>query len=320
MLDDKILNFFKSRGDGYVSGEELSEEFGISRTAIWKHMEKFRDQGYEIAASPHLGYRLVCAPDRLTEVELKWQLNTDIIGKKIYSYNEISSTNDIAHKIAVSGEGEGALVLAEYQTEGRGRLGRKWLSPRSKGVYLSVILRPNILPREISIITLFSSLVVAKTIRKEVGLSALIKWPNDVMINNKKVCGILTELNGEADRVNFVIAGIGINVNTKKELLPEGASSLCEEKGKDIDRIGFTKSLLVNLDKYYKAFLAGEMGLILNEYKSLSAVLDRNIKINYHNRSIAGHAVDVDKDGALVVRLDNGFHERVLAGAVTMLR
>ena len=320
MLDDKILSFFKSRGSGYVSGEELSEKFGISRTAIWKHIENLRGQGYEIAASPHLGYRLVSRPDRLTEVELKWQLDTDIIGKKIYSYKETGSTNDIAHKIAASGEKEGALVIAEYQTKGRGRLGRKWVSPRSRGVYLSVVLRPNILPREISIITLFSSLAVAKTIRKDIGLSALIKWPNDILINNKKVCGILTELNGEADKVNYVIAGIGVNVNTKKELLPEGASSLCAERGEDIDRIDFTKSLLVNLDKYYKAFLGGEIDLILNEYKRFSAILDRNVKINYHNRSMTGRAVDVDKDGALVLRMDNGFHERVLAGDVTMLR
>ena len=320
MLDDKILNFFKKRGEGYVSGEELSEAFGISRTAIWKHIEKFREEGYEIAASPHLGYRLVSAPDRLTEIELKWQLNTEVIGRKIYSYKELSSTNDAAYKLALSGETEGAVVIAEYQTKGRGRLGRKWVSPRSKGVYLSVILRPDILPKEGSIITLFTSLSVAKTIRETADLPAFIKWPNDVFVNKHKVSGILIELNGEIDKINFVIVGIGININTKKELLPEGASSLSVEKGGSLSRLEFVKNLFKNLDKYYKDFNRGKIDKIIEEYKLLSAVLDRRVQVDYRNQFISGHAVDVDKEGALILRLDSGFHERVLAGDVVMLR
>ncbi|MBU1062488.1 MAG: biotin--[acetyl-CoA-carboxylase] ligase [Candidatus Omnitrophica bacterium] len=320
MLDDKILHFFKKRGSSYVSGEELSEAFGVSRTAVWKHIEKLRDEGYEIVASPHLGYKLMSVPDRLTSVELGWQLNTEVIGKRIYSYKEIGSTNDIAYSLATQGEKEGSIVIAEYQTKGRGRLGRKWISPRAKGVYFSVILRPDILPKDISVITLISSLSVAKTIRDLTNLAAFIKWPNDVLINKQKVCGILTELNGETDKINFVIVGIGINVNAKKELLPKEATSLSVEKEGLISRLEFVKMLLRNLDVYYKIFNKGRIDQILKEYKRLSAILDRRVRVNYHNSSVSGHAIDVDKEGALILRLDSGFHERVLAGDVVLLR
>lgn len=320
MIDEKILNFFKKSNGGYVSGEELKELLGVSRTAVWKHIENLRDEGYDIAASPHLGYKLISVPDRLTEMELKWQLDTKVIAKKIYCYKEIGSTNDAAYNLAMSGEKEGSVVISEYQTKGRGRLGRKWVSPKGKGVYLSVILRPDISLREISTITLFSSLAVAKTIREKAGLKALIKWPNDIFINGSKVCGILTEMNAELDKINFIIAGIGININTKKELLPEGASSLSAEKGEDVPRVEFVKALLKNLDKYYKIFISGNIDDILKEYKALSAVLDKRVEINYHNKLISGHALDVDKEGALILRMDSGFNERILTGDVTMLR
>lgn len=319
MLDNKILEFFKRR-DNYVSGEELSGVLGISRTAVWKHIEKLRNEGYDIAASPHLGYKLISVPDRLTEVELRWGLETALIGKKIYSYDEIGSTNDAAYNLALTGEREGTVVTAEYQTKGRGRLGRKWVSPRGRGVYLSVVLRPDVLPKEISAVTLFSALSVAKTLREYTNLPALIKWPNDVLINRQKISGILTELNGEADKINFVIVGIGVNVNTKKELLPEGGTSIFAEKGIFISRVEFTRRLLRNLDKYYAIFNKGRMDRIIREHKELSAILDKRVQVNYHNQSISGHAVDVDTEGALILRLDSGFNERILAGDIILLR
>lgn len=320
MMNDKILGFFKRRGNDYVSGEELSGAFGISRAAVWKHIEKLRVEGYEITASPHFGYRLMSEPDRLTEIELKWQLNTEIVGKKIFSYNEVGSTNDAAYKLASSGEEEGAVVIAEYQAKGRGRLGRRWVSPKGKGAYFSVILRPDILPREVPLVTLICALGVAKTVRESVDLQALIRWPNDILVKEKKLCGILTEMSAETDKVNFVIAGIGININTKKELLPEHATSLSAEKNKDVPRLKFVKSLFKNLDKYYKIFNRGKIDRIIEEYKELSSVLDRQVKINYHNHFISGQAVDIDKEGALILRKDSGFHERVFAGDIVTLR
>ena len=138
MLDDKILDYFKNHEEGYVSGEELSSELGVSRAAVWKHIENLREEGYVIEAFPHLGYKMVSIPDRLTEVELKWRLKTHVIAKKIYSYKETSSTNDVAYDLAIAGEKEGSIVVAESQTAGRGRMGRKWASPKSKGAYFSV--------------------------------------------------------------------------------------------------------------------------------------------------------------------------------------
>jgi len=320
MLDDKILNYFKKCEEGYVSGEELSRELGISRAAVWKHIENLREEGYVIEAFPHLGYKLISIPDRLTEVELKWQLKTNIIARKVYSYKETASTNDIAYDLAGHGEKEGSVVIAESQTAGRGRMGRKWVSPKSKGAYFSVILRPDILPKDVAGITLISALSVAKTIREMTNLAAFIKWPNDVLINNQKICGILTEMNAETDKINFVIIGIGININTKKELLPKGATSIMEEHGAEMSRVDVVRGIFKNLDKYYGLFNRGHIVEIIKEYKEFSNFLGTRVQIAYHDSKIEGYAIDVDKDGALILRMDSGLNERVLAGDVTMLR
>jgi len=320
MLDDKILHYFKRREEGYVSGEELSRELEVSRAAVWKHIENLRQEGYGIEAVPHLGYKLVSIPDRLTEIELKWQLKTNIIGKKIYSYKETGSTNDTAYALSAGGEKEGSVVIAESQTLGRGRMGRSWVSPKSKGAYFSVILRPGILPKDVSSITLFSALAVAKSISEITGLKAFIKWPNDILVNAHKVCGILTEMNAETDKINFVIVGIGININTKKEALPKGATSLSEESGKEISRVELVKGIFRNMDELYKVFKAGKIEDIIKEYKEFSNFLGTRVQVTYHDEKIEGYAVDVDREGALILRMDSGLNERVLAGDVTMLR
>jgi BirA family transcriptional regulator, biotin operon repressor / biotin---[acetyl-CoA-carboxylase] ligase len=319
MTDDKILNYFKRHEEGYVSGEELSRELDISRAAVWKHIENLREEGYGIEAVPHLGYKLVSIPDSLTEIELKWHLKTDIIAKKIYSYKETASTNDTAYNLAINGEKEGSVVIAESQTAGRGRMGRKWASPKSKGAYLSVILRPEILPKEISCITLISALSVAKAVREMTNLPAFIKWPNDVLIDSQKICGILTEMSAEADKINFVIIGIGVNINTKKDLLPKGATSIAEESGQEISRIEVVRSIFKNLDKYYKLFNAGRIEDIIKEYKEFSNFLGTRLQVTHHDSKIEGYAIDVDKDGALILRMDSGLNEKVMAGDVTML-
>jgi len=320
MLDDKILNCFKKNEDSYISGEEMSRELGISRTAVWKHIENLREEGYGIEAFPHLGYKLISIPDRLTEAELGWRLKTDIIAKKIYSYKETASTNDAAHDLAMAGEKEGAIVIAESQTAGRGRMGREWASPKSKGAYFSVILRPDILPKEVPCITLFSALSVAKTIRDMLNLAAFIKWPNDVLIDNQKICGILTEMNAETDKINFVIIGIGININTKKEELPKDATSIMEASGKELSRVEVVRGIFKNMDKYYKLFNSGHISGIIKEYKEFSNFLGTRVRVTYHDTKIEGYAADVDEDGALILRMDSGLNERILAGDVSMLR
>jgi len=320
IMDEKILDIFRANPGHYISGEDLSEELGISRTAIWKHIEDLRKIGYTIEAQPHLGYRLVSVPDRLLPSELSWQLNTKIIGKKIISFDTVDSTMDAAYDLAVNTKGDGVCIFAESQRKGRGRIGRSWLSPKHKGIYVSIILRPDISPDQTSKITLMTAVSVAKLIRLNTGLKALIKWPNDILIENKKVCGILTEMNAESDRVKFLIVGIGLNLNAKASDLVEEATSLKEACKENIDRVKFAKLLLEELDRHYLSFKEQGFGPILDEWRNFSATLGRRVKVDFKNYHIEGQAMDVDDNGALLVRLDNGFTERISAGDVALMR
>ncbi|OIO81600.1 MAG: biotin--[acetyl-CoA-carboxylase] ligase [Candidatus Omnitrophica bacterium CG1_02_43_210] len=319
-MDEKILNVFRKYPDQYISGEDLSEELGVSRTAIWKHIEELRKIGYIIEAEPHSGYKLVSAPDRLLSSEISAGLDTKIIGKNILSFDTVDSTMDVAYDFAVKGTGEGVCVFAEGQKKGRGRMNRDWQSPKHKGVYLSLILRPEISPNEISKITLMVAVSVAKTIRAKTGLSALIKWPNDILIDGRKVCGILTDMSAESDIVKFLVIGIGININSKIQDLPDSATSLREFFGEKVDRIDFTRALLEELDSHYLYFMQQGFGAILEEWRNFSATLGSRVKVDFKNRHIEGQAMDVDESGALLVRLDNGFIERILSGDVILAR
>ncbi|PIR65533.1 MAG: biotin--[acetyl-CoA-carboxylase] ligase [Candidatus Omnitrophica bacterium CG12_big_fil_rev_8_21_14_0_65_43_15] len=319
-MDEKILNVFRKYPDQYISGEDLSEELGVSRTAIWKHIEELRKIGYIIEAEPHSGYKLVSAPDRLLSSEISAGLDTKIIGKNILSFDTVDSTMDVAYDFAVKGTGEGVCVFAEGQKKGRGRMNRDWQSPKHKGVYLSLILRPEISPNEISKITLMVAVSVAKTIRAKTGLSALIKWPNDILIDGRKVCGILTDMSAESDIVKFLVIGIGININSKIQDLPDSATSLREFFGEKVDRIDFTRALLEELDSHYLDFMQQGFGAILEEWRNFSATLGSRVKVDFKNRHIEGQAMDVDESGALLVRLDNGFIERILSGDVILAR
>ena len=223
-MEEQILRVFKTRPDEFISGEELSTQFSVSRTAIWKHIEKLRKDAYRIEAVPHHGYKLVSIPDRMLAEELQWELGTAVIGKRIFSYDTVDSTNTIAYTFAQDGLAEGTVVVAEAQRKGKGRLGRQWTSPRGVGIYLSCILRPQLLPLEVPKITLVTAVASVTAVRSVSGLDAEIRWPNDVLINNKKVCGILIEMKAEQDTVDFVIVGIGVNVNTTSRDLPEEAT------------------------------------------------------------------------------------------------
>ena len=325
MLDEKILNVLRNNTDTHVSGEELCKLAGISRAAIWKHIEKLREEGYDIEASPHLGYRLVDIPDSLIPTEIKWKLKTGILGKAVISYKKVDSTNDVAYKLAENGIAEGTVILAEEQAKGRGRHGRRWLSPARGGVYMSCVLRPEIAPNEMPRITLLAAVAVAKSVRDVTGLGAMIKWPNDIVVNNRKVCGILTEIKAEQDRCDFVVIGIGVNVNTKPERLPKGASSLKEElrragRPTDVSRIELTRKILEKMEEDYLMLKEKGFEPIIEEWKRLSAMLGSRVKVVLQNRNFEGQALNIDPDGALVVRLDSGVLEKVSSGDIVMVR
>ncbi|MFH1655708.1 MAG: biotin--[acetyl-CoA-carboxylase] ligase [Candidatus Omnitrophota bacterium] len=318
-MKQKILKHIRN-SDSYISGEDLSRIFDISRAGIWKHIQELRRDGYEIDAVPHLGYRLKNAPDKLLPDEIKFGLDTKIIGKDIYHYEIANSTMDIAFNLALDSSPEGTVVCAESQHKGRGRLGRSWLSPKSKGVYLSIILRPSFIPSETPKLTLLAAVAVAEAIREVSGLTPQIKWPNDLLLNEKKVGGILTELNAEMDRTKFVILGIGINVNTKKSSLPAGAISLKEEKKESVSRVELTKAILRNIDMLYSLFQKEGFSPIIEKWRDLSSTLGKRVKVSSQNKQIEGEALDIDKDGGLLIRKDSGFIEKIYAGDLTRLR
>jgi BirA family biotin operon repressor/biotin-[acetyl-CoA-carboxylase] ligase len=317
--EDRILAILKAKKD-FVSGEELSHTFGLTRMGIWKVIQRIKSLGYVITAQPHEGYKLTSIPDRLIPFELTWNLKTKCIGKNVLAFERVASTNDNAYELANSGAKEGTVVVSEEQSEGKGRLGRSWISPPYKGIYMSIILRPDILPLDAPKITLIATLSVCRSISEMTSLLSFIKWPNDVIINGRKVCGILTEMNAEVDRINFLIAGIGVNVNTDRSCLPKEASSIKEEFGIRISRIELMRLIMIRFDEYYEVFQRKGFGTILSEIKRLSYSLGKRVRVHYLDRFIEGHVQDIDKDGALILRLDNGFIERISAGDLVNVR
>ena len=325
MLDEKILNVLRQSRDTYVSGEELCKLADISRAAIWKHMEKLREDGYDIEALPHLGYKLVAIPDSLIPSEIKWKLKTKIFGRSVISYKKVDSTNTIAYELAQNGMKEGAVILADEQVKGKGRHGRHWSSPSRSGIYMSCILRPSIAPNEISRITLLAAVAVAQAIRDLSSLEAVIKWPNDIMIDEKKICGILTEMKAEQDRVDFVVLGIGINVLPGKGDLPKHATSIKEEISRrgakiNISRIELTKKVLERLEEYYNIMRIKGFDPIIDKWKDLSAMIGSRVKVSLRGKSFEALAHDINPDGALVVRTDSGVLEKISSGDVIMVR
>src|SRR5258706_1416600 len=213
-IDAKILSALRAGNSGSVSGAELSTQLGISRAAIWARIEELRGLGYVIEASPHLGYRLVEVPDRLDADDLLSLVSGNrVIGRDIRVFEETTSTNDVIERLARDGVPEGVVVFAEAQSKGRGRLGRKWISPPRKGLWLSVLLRPGLRPDAATQLTVVAATALALAIRQTTNLIPQIKWPNDILIRGKKVAGVLTELSAELDRINHIVLGIGIDVN-----------------------------------------------------------------------------------------------------------
>jgi BirA family biotin operon repressor/biotin-[acetyl-CoA-carboxylase] ligase len=318
-MKEKILELLNKKHD-YLSGDQISRHLGISRQGLWKHIQELKDLGYEIEAVPHLGYRLASAPDRLFDFEVSRSLHTKFIGKKIFYFDYLSSTMDLAMQKGMQGAPSGTLVLAEAQVRGRGRLGREWFSPKYKGIYLSLILRPDIAPASCPVLTLMSAVSICEAFKSLLHLEAQIKWPNDILVNHKKIAGILTEMNAEMDKVNFVVIGIGLNVNNdKKSLLPQ-ATALKQELGQEVRRVVLLEEILRTLENNY--FLLQEKGTeeIINKWRNFALTLGSRVKVDYQGKHIEGQAVDLDSDGALLIRKDSGLMQKISSGDVTTCR
>lgn len=299
-MKQQILDILKS-ADGYISGEKISGELGISRAAVWKHIKKFKSDGYEIESITNKGYRLVSSPDIITETAIKNGLNTKFIGQNIFVYSETDSTNNRAKDEHTAPDG--SLFIAEIQNHGKGRLGRGWEAPAGVGIWMSILLKPDISPSEVAQITLVAGLAVCRAVNALTTAEAKIKWPNDVVVNGKKICGILTEMSAEINRINHIVCGIGVNVNIKSfdGELAKKATSLLIETGENYRRAEIVRRILSEFETLYLDFLENGLKNILDGYKEYSATLNREVEVVYKHKTIFGKAVDIDEAGELVV-------------------
>ncbi len=320
--DAQILSALRAHPDG-VSGADLSRRLNISRAAIWARIEELRSLDYDIEASPHRGYRLVSAPDRLHADDLLARLGkTRVVGRDIRVFQETTSTNDVIEKLAHDGVREGVVVFAESQTKGRGRLGRRWLSPAGKGLWFSLLLRPKMQPRAATQLTIAAATALARALRRQTGLRPEIKWPNDILLGGKKAAGILTELSAELDSVKQVILGLGVDVNLNAGDFPaelrKHATSLKIETGQPLDRAELAVAILRELDHDYARVVAGQFAVVADEWEEQCATLDHQVVIQVGDRKIQGRAESLDADGALLLRTQHGHLERIIGGDVTV--
>ena len=295
-MKNKIISILRSEND-YISGERISKKLGISRTAVWKHIKNLKNNGYEIISFTKKGYKLISEPDNISPNKIKAYLNTSFVAQNIIYNDEVLSTNDEAKKNADMPDG--SLFIADVQTAGKGRLGRSWVSPRGTGIWMSLLLKPDIPLSDISQLTLIAGIAVSRAI----GDSTMIKWPNDIVIGTKKVCGILTEMSAETDKINYVVCGIGINVNTHDfpaELMDK-ASSILIETEQNTDRCYLIARVMNEFEPLYKKFITDGFSPFRDDYKKSCITLGRDIKVSYHGKELIGNAVDIDNNGGLII-------------------
>ncbi|MFP7297863.1 biotin--[acetyl-CoA-carboxylase] ligase [Neobacillus niacini] len=309
-LRKELLDAFTNAGDSYLSGQHIAELLGCTRTAVWKHIEELRKEGFELEAVRRKGYRIVKTPETITADELRLGLKTNFIGKNIHYEESVESTQKIAHRLTYEDAPEGTVVIAEEQLSGRGRMNRKWHSPKYTGIWMSIILRPNIPLPKAPQLTLLAAVAIVQAIEDITGVLPEIKWPNDILINGKKVTGILTELEAEADRINSIIIGIGMNVNQTIEDFPPDleniATSLFIEKGEKVSRADVIKGIFMNLEKLYLLYLEEGFLPIKLLWESYAISIGRKITARTLTHSIVGKAQGITEDGVLIIEDDNG--------------
>jgi len=320
----QLLIYLKEGKGIWVSGEFLAHKMAVSRSAIWKHVRNLKDDGYVIESSRKKGYLLRQTSDLLLTDEIREGLNTNVLGKgEIIYFRETDSTNVRAKYLAGNGAPEGTVVVAEKQTQGRGRKGRYWFSPPGEGIYTSIILRPPISPNEAPKLTLMASVAVAEALLSLTSLKVNIKWPNDILINGRKVAGILTEISTDMDRIDYVVIGVGVNVNTPREGLPpdlaQTATSILMETGKPFPRIALLRAYLEWLEIYYETFKTKGFDPVMSRWKNLADIIGRRISVDLMDRVRMGEVLDIDKDGFLILRDREGTIERIISGDVTLL-
>ncbi|MEQ6000059.1 biotin--[acetyl-CoA-carboxylase] ligase [Bacillus amyloliquefaciens] len=309
-LRTRLIDLFSEAGDGFISGQKISDALGCSRTAVWKHIEELRKEGYEVEAVRRKGYRLIKKPGKLSESEIRFGLKTEVLGKQLHYRDVLPSTQKTAHELANDGAPEGTLVVADKQTAGRGRMARVWHSQEGNGIWMSLILRPDVPLQKTPQLTLLSAVAVVQAIEAFTGVQPAIKWPNDLMIHGKKAVGILTELQAEEDRVRSVILGIGINVNQQETDFPgelqDIATSLSMEAGEKIDRAGLIQEILLTFEKRYQDYLKHGFKPIKLLWESYAVGLGNELRARTLQGTFYGKSLGIDDEGVLLLETKDG--------------
>ncbi len=318
----KILELLKKSGTTPLSGEEISRQLEVSRTAIWKHIQTLKNEGYDIESVAKKGYILKQAPDRLFPQEILSHLQTKWLGRNICYEDSVPSTNNLAKDLANVGCENGLLVVAEEQAAGKGRLSRGWISPYAKGLWFSVVLKPPFLPQEASKFTLLAAVAVVKAINKIKGVDAAIKWPNDILLLGRKLVGILTEMNAEFGHINYVVIGTGINTNTTPDDYPDEVKPLAvcvaDAAKEPFTRVQLLCDILKNMEDLYELAVEKGFDAVLDEWRQYSCTLGQDVKVIAPDMTYFGKAVDIDNEGLLIVRKEDGTLEKVVAGDVSI--
>ena len=318
-MKTEIIKLLKN-AEEYVSGQEICEQFGVSRTAVWKVMNQLKEEGYEIESVPKKGYRLLNEPDVLSKSELLSRIDTEWAGRTVYYFDETDSTNNDVRRLMSQGAPHGTLAIADKQTAGKGRRGRTWISPAGTNIFMSLGLRPEIPPDKASMLTLVMALAVCDAIRETTGSDAKIKWPNDIVINGKKVCGMLTELEAELDCIHSVVVGIGINVNQTQfdPEIAQTATSLFMESGRKVIRALLVERVMHYFEKYYAVFMEkGDLSGLKEAYDERLVNLNTGVRVLDPKGEYDGTARGIDEKGQLLVERD-GEMIKVYAGEVSV--
>ena len=319
-MRNEILDYFRKADGNFVSGQQISKDLHVSRTAIWKHINVLKERGYIFESSTRKGYRLIYAPNLLTPLEIDSALHTETFGRHVVYLESTQSTNEEAKKIAREGAEEGTIVVAEEQITGHGRLARGFYSPFAKGIWFSLILRPKFFPMEASKCTLLAAVGVCRGIRRMGLADAGIKWPNDILVHGKKLVGILTLMSASMEKIDYIIMGIGINTGIKKNEFPEdfreGATSFLNE-GINVSRKDLLAAILGELEKEYSIAQDEGFDKVLDDWRALSVTLGQEVRVIFGDDSYTGKAVDIDRDGCLLVNTGSEV-KRVIAGDVSI--
>jgi BirA family biotin operon repressor/biotin-[acetyl-CoA-carboxylase] ligase len=316
----QILRLFQERSGQFVSGVDLSRQLDVSRAAVWKQIEHLRARGYQIEAVKARGYRLLKDPDLLTADEIRARLQTEVIGREVFCFEQTDSTNLQALRLAEQGAVDGTILVAEAQASGKGRLGRLWLSPGGVNLYTSIILRPPIPPRDAPHLTFLSAVAVVRAIDEVCELSTRVKWPNDILLQGRKVAGLLNELSAETDAIHAVVLGIGLNINMTEEQFPSDlrypATSLAIAAGQTFSRLDLACALYRQLDELYLAYLRDGFTPIRLAWEACCDLVGQQVRVDCGRQQLSGRVRGIDNDGALLLQAANGQTERILAGDV----